>query len=343
MSRIITRRALITSAAVGGAGLLNGCDKVANDPGFRKILFSGREDEWGLAARADGPDALAPEFAPTRCPRDSAPTARATRTRPITTAMLADRFADWRLQVGGLVTRPLSLSLAQIRSMPTRVQITRHDCVEGWSAIGQWHGPMLGTDPEGGGPALRCALYRVHLRRPVPGQELLQIDRCDRRLPSPDDPRLGDEQCSARRGAWCAASPAGSNGSSATSMRNMSCASMRSPRWLESAGARRLLGRYCRLRLVCGHLIVTDAKYGSDRSIPRRAGQARAAHRPSRQRHRPVFGKPDPDPDFPNVTIRFTDNGAANFIIRNPAWARARPICRAGWRSMARTSWASSS
>jgi DMSO/TMAO reductase YedYZ molybdopterin-dependent catalytic subunit len=53
------------------------------------------------------------------------------------------RFANWRLQVDGLVQRPLALSLAQIRSMPTRAQITRHDCVEGWSAIGKWHGVPL--------------------------------------------------------------------------------------------------------------------------------------------------------------------------------------------------------
>src|SRR5258706_8841793 len=32
-----------------------------------------------------------------------------------------------------------------------------------------------------------------------------------------------------------------------------------------------------------------------------------------------VFGKPDPDPDFPTVTIRFADKGAANFIVRNPS------------------------
>ena len=43
----------------------------------------------------------------------------------------------------GLVERPLSLSLDAIRALPQRTQITRHDCVEGWSAIGQWTGPRL--------------------------------------------------------------------------------------------------------------------------------------------------------------------------------------------------------
>ena len=49
------------------------------------------------------------------------------------------------MQVGGLVDRPLSLSIADLGAMPQRAQITRHDCVEGWSAIGKWQGPMLGT------------------------------------------------------------------------------------------------------------------------------------------------------------------------------------------------------
>ncbi len=44
----------------------------------------------------------------------------------------------------GLVASPLSLSLDAIRALPRRTQITRHDCVEGWSAIGQWTGLPLG-------------------------------------------------------------------------------------------------------------------------------------------------------------------------------------------------------
>ena len=48
-----------------------------------------------------------------------------------------------RLEVGGLVTRPASLSLADLRALPSRTQITRHDCVEGWSAIAKWKGARL--------------------------------------------------------------------------------------------------------------------------------------------------------------------------------------------------------
>jgi DMSO/TMAO reductase YedYZ molybdopterin-dependent catalytic subunit len=57
---------------------------------------------------------------------------------------MASDFANWRLE-SALVERPLSLSLAELRQLPARTQITRHDCVEGWSCIGKWKGPMLST------------------------------------------------------------------------------------------------------------------------------------------------------------------------------------------------------
>ena len=58
-------------------------------------------------------------------------------------ALAAGGFADYRLEVGGLVERPTRLTLAELRALPSRTQITRHDCVEGWSAIGKWKGARL--------------------------------------------------------------------------------------------------------------------------------------------------------------------------------------------------------
>ncbi len=54
-------------------------------------------------------------------------------------------FANWSLAVGGLVAAPRAYSLAELKSKPARSQITRHDCVEGWSAIGKWTGVPLGA------------------------------------------------------------------------------------------------------------------------------------------------------------------------------------------------------
>jgi DMSO/TMAO reductase YedYZ molybdopterin-dependent catalytic subunit len=79
-------------------------------------------------------------------------------------ALVATSFADWKLVVDGLVERPLALSLAQLRALPARTQITRHDCVEGWSCIGEWTGAKLGAlmemaglKPEANHIVLHCA------------------------------------------------------------------------------------------------------------------------------------------------------------------------------------------
>lgn len=145
MSGIITRRALLTTGALGAGALLSGCDQVANAPALRKILFSGETINEGLQRALSNRGSLAKEYRPDQM----SPFFRTNGTRnpntPDYTAMVADKFSQWRLQVGGLVNRPLALSLAQLQAMPARSQITRHDCVEGWSAIGQWHGPLLGT------------------------------------------------------------------------------------------------------------------------------------------------------------------------------------------------------
>ena len=54
-----------------------------------------------------------------------------------------DAFAAWRLSVEGLVATPRSYSLADLKRLPSRTQITRHTCEEGWSAIAEWTGVPL--------------------------------------------------------------------------------------------------------------------------------------------------------------------------------------------------------
>ena len=52
-------------------------------------------------------------------------------------------FADWRLAIEGRVARPQTFSLAALKQLPARTQITRHTCEEGWTAIAQWTGVPL--------------------------------------------------------------------------------------------------------------------------------------------------------------------------------------------------------
>ena len=148
MSRLVTRRGLL----LGGAGsLLAGCDRLNESERFRSILFGAEKLNMGLQRALSDRNALAREYGAA----DLSPVFRSNGTRrpgtPDYSAHLASNFADWRLRVDGLVARPLSLSLDQLVAMPRRTQITRHDCVEGWSAIGQWTGVPLKTLLEGAG------------------------------------------------------------------------------------------------------------------------------------------------------------------------------------------------
>ncbi len=88
-------------------------------------------------------DALAPEYTRADIRQGMRPNGTTEPADADYQAFAANGFADWRLTVSGLVERPLSLSLAELMAMPSRTQITRHDCVEGWSCIAEWTGVPL--------------------------------------------------------------------------------------------------------------------------------------------------------------------------------------------------------
>ncbi len=144
MSKLLTRRSALIGMGAGAASALAGCDVVGQNPSARKILFSGDGMHYRLQRALVAPNALAVEY---RADQMSPKFKQNGSTNPQTPEYVRhvkENFANWRLVVDGLVTKPLSLSLPDVRSMPARTQITRHDCVEGWSAIGQWTGPRLG-------------------------------------------------------------------------------------------------------------------------------------------------------------------------------------------------------
>jgi DMSO/TMAO reductase YedYZ molybdopterin-dependent catalytic subunit len=133
----------VAGASLGGLWLA-ACDKFATDPKTLKVL-AGAEDLTRRAQRlVVDRKALAREFSPAEISPDFKANGTRSPTDADYLAHLATGFADYRLVVDGLVERPLSLSLAELRALPSRTQITRHDCVEGWSCIGKWTGARLG-------------------------------------------------------------------------------------------------------------------------------------------------------------------------------------------------------
>jgi len=70
-------------------------------------------------------------------------------------------FQDWELSVEGSVAKPRTFSIAELKQFPSRTQITRHTCEEGWNAIAQWTGVPLSTvlDATGILPSARFVMY----------------------------------------------------------------------------------------------------------------------------------------------------------------------------------------
>jgi DMSO/TMAO reductase YedYZ molybdopterin-dependent catalytic subunit len=137
---ILTRR----HALVGGsAALLSGCDALGDNPTFRSILQSAESGNFAIQRSLQSRMALAPEYRADQ--RSPIFRANGTRVPPgeIYAQHSAEKFANWRVKIDGLVARPQSFDIATLRAMPIRHQTTRHDCVEGWSAIGKWSGVPL--------------------------------------------------------------------------------------------------------------------------------------------------------------------------------------------------------
>lgn len=147
-ARVVTvaperRRFLALAAAGSGALLLAGCDRLSRTDSAQRLLQTAE----GLTRHAQhlvgSPQDLAPTFSVADIDHVFRANGSTNPQDPHYQAMAANGFRNWRLLVTGRVARPLELSLADLRAMAPQTQITRHDCVEGWSCIGQWTGVPL--------------------------------------------------------------------------------------------------------------------------------------------------------------------------------------------------------
>jgi DMSO/TMAO reductase YedYZ molybdopterin-dependent catalytic subunit len=144
--------------------LLAGCDRLSSAPWFTRLLGTGESATRAAHSLLTPRRALAQEF-PEAARSAVFPSNGTTNPEEPTYQAHAQRgFADWRLEIAGLVERPAALSLAELRRLPARTQVTRHDCVEGWSAIAKWTGVRLGAllahvgvRPEARYVVFRCA------------------------------------------------------------------------------------------------------------------------------------------------------------------------------------------
>jgi DMSO/TMAO reductase YedYZ molybdopterin-dependent catalytic subunit len=138
------RKLLLGSAALA----LSGCkvfDSARDQDSTLHRLFASHANLTEAAQRALIGDRLAPEFSEADIRQGQRPNGSTDPSSAEYRQLAQTAFSDYRLTVTGLVDAPVSLSLTDLTALPARTQITRHDCVEGWSCIAKWQGTPLGT------------------------------------------------------------------------------------------------------------------------------------------------------------------------------------------------------
>jgi DMSO/TMAO reductase YedYZ molybdopterin-dependent catalytic subunit len=152
------RRFLAGGASLGALTLLTGCD-VSDSVSAEKLLVQMSKFNDAVQAAIFNPNALAPTYSEKDIKRPF----------PFNAYYSEDEApevdgADWKLEVTGLVQNKKSWTLEELHKLPEVSQITRHICVEGWSAIGSWQGTplrdflkLVGADTNAKWVHFRCA------------------------------------------------------------------------------------------------------------------------------------------------------------------------------------------
>jgi len=134
IERIERRLFLKRGLSLGALALLSGCD-VTDDDAVQRVLTGMSRWNDRVQAWLFDPDRLAPEF----------PESAITKPFPFNAYYGRDEIrtvdpASYKLEISGLVREKKPWTLPELYALPQVSQITRHICVEGWSAIGKWSG-----------------------------------------------------------------------------------------------------------------------------------------------------------------------------------------------------------
>ncbi|ABR89886.1 molybdopterin binding oxidoreductase [Janthinobacterium sp. Marseille] len=130
-----SRRAFLQrTLTLGGLSLLTGCS-ISDDSSVEQALSKVSQFNDKAQALIFDPNRLAPTY----------PDSMITRPFPFNAYYGVDEVRQvdgeaWRLELSGLIANRAPWSLAQLQRLPHSEQVTRHICVEGWSAIGKWGG-----------------------------------------------------------------------------------------------------------------------------------------------------------------------------------------------------------
>lgn len=143
--QMLARRRFL-KGTLGAASLfaLSGCDNLTRNSWFSGLLGSAEQLTEAMQRAVTPKNALAKEYGEADISTVFPANGNTDPGTDAYTEHVVRNFSEWTLEVVGLVKTPRSWSLAALKELPFRTQITRHDCVEGWSAIGKWTGIPIG-------------------------------------------------------------------------------------------------------------------------------------------------------------------------------------------------------
>jgi DMSO/TMAO reductase YedYZ molybdopterin-dependent catalytic subunit len=191
MSKLnLSRRSLLKA---GLALPLGGCEAFdflrERDNAMREFMIGMNKLTYKAQRLLLSADQLAPEFSMADIRQDQHPNGSTEPDTDDYLAMQEKNFADYQLEVNGLVERPMRFTLEALKTLPSRTQITRHDCVEGWSCIAKWQGVALKQilDQVGVKPEARYVMFHCFdaIEKGLSGEILYyeSIDLVDARHP----------------------------------------------------------------------------------------------------------------------------------------------------------------
>jgi len=181
--RLFGKRAL----TLGGLSLLTGCSVTDEDSAEKLLMKVSRFNDKVQALLFD-PNRLAPTY----------PESMITKPFPFNAFYSKDEVPevdadDYKLEIGGLVADKHAWTLAELNALPQASQVTRHICVEGWSAIGKWGGvpfhlflKRIGADLSAKYVGFKCAddyYQSIDMPTALHSQTLLTLRYADQTLP----------------------------------------------------------------------------------------------------------------------------------------------------------------
>lgn len=155
----------LTALAATGEGLV---------PSDARSLYGAGATLTYAAQRLIGSKTMAREFARSEISKIPYPNGKPPKDE-IFTSQEANEFQDWKLAIGGMVSRPATFSLAELRAMPDASQITQLTCEEGWSYVAEWKGVPLSLILQEVG-ILPEAKFVVYASLPVRGARYDSVD-----------------------------------------------------------------------------------------------------------------------------------------------------------------------